>query len=96
MVPWYTSANRDETVFENAYEFNIFRQKNPHIAFGHGIHHCLGAALARMELRTIFLALVERLRGKRVEPVGEIRFIRSNRHQGVADMRIRIGDNNGA
>ncbi len=96
VVPWYTSANRDETVFENAYEFNIFRQKNPHIAFGHGIHHCLGAALARMELRTIFLALVEHLRGKRVEPVGEIRFIRSNRHQGVADMRIRISDNNGA
>lgn len=90
VVPWYGSANRDEDVFEDPYTFNIFRQKNPHLSFGHGIHHCLGAALARMELRTIFLALIEWMRGKRVEPANEIRFIRSNRHQGVADMRIRV------
>lgn len=87
---WYPSANRDEEIFENPYVFDIFRQKNPHIAFGHGIHHCLGAALARMELRALFLGLIERMRGKLVEPVSDIRFIRSNRHQGVAEMKIRI------
>ncbi len=87
---WYPSANRDEGVFENPYVFDIFRKKNPHVAFGHGIHHCLGAALARMELRVLFLALIERMRGKKVMPLGEMRFIRSNRHQGVAEMKICI------
>lgn len=96
VVPWYSSANRDEAVFEDAYTFNIFREKNPHLAFGHGIHHCLGAALARMELRAIFLAMIERMRGKTVVPVNEIRFIRSNRHQGVAEMKIRITAKQGA
>lgn len=96
VVPWYGSANRDEEVFEEPYTFNIFRTKNPHLAFGHGIHHCLGAALARMEMRKIFLALIERMRGKRVEPANEIRFIRSNRHQGVAEMKIRISEKPGA
>ena len=43
-----------------------------------------------MELRVLYLALIERMRGKQVETVGEIRFIRSNRHQGVAEMKIRI------
>ncbi len=87
---WYPSANRDEEVFADPYTFDIFRKKNPHIAFGHGIHHCLGAALARMELRVLFLALIESMRGKRVFPVGEIRFIRSNRHQGVAEMKVCV------
>lgn len=90
VTPWYGSANRDEDVFDNPYEFNIFRKKNPHLSFGHGIHHCLGAALARMELKEMYLALLERMRGKTVETVGDIRFIRSNRHQGVAAMRVRV------
>lgn len=90
VTPWYGSANRDEEVFEDPYTFNILRKKNPHLAFGHGIHHCLGAALARMELRVLYLALIERMRGKTVEPVETISFIRSNRHQGVAEMKIRI------
>jgi cytochrome P450 len=87
---WYPSANRDETVFEEPYTFNILRKKNPHVAFGHGIHHCLGAALARMELRVLFLSLIEAMRGKTVQPVGNIQFIRSNRHQGVAAMSVRV------
>lgn len=91
VTPWYGSANRDADVFDQPYEFNIFRKKNPHLSFGHGIHHCLGAALARMELKEIYLALLEHFRDKTVEPVGDIRFIRSNRHQGVANMRVRIG-----
>lgn len=87
---WYPSANRDETVFDEPYRFNIFREKNPHIAFGHGIHHCLGAALARQEIRIMISSLLQRLRGRCVEAVAPPVYLRSNRHQGIADLRLRI------
>ena len=45
------SANRDETVFENPEVFDITRENNRHIAFGHGSHFCLGAPLARLEAK---------------------------------------------
>jgi methyl-branched lipid omega-hydroxylase len=52
---FYQSANRDETVFEDPYRFDIGRSPNPHVGFGGGgPHHCLGAALARTELATFF------------------------------------------
>jgi cytochrome P450 len=87
---WYPSANRDETVFDEPYRFNIFREKNPHIAFGHGIHHCLGAALARQEIRIMITSLIKRLRGKKVEAVAAPVYLRSNRHQGISELRLRI------
>lgn len=49
LVPWIGSANRDETVFSDADKFDIHRKENRHIAFGEGIHYCLGAPLARLE-----------------------------------------------
>jgi len=56
---WYPSANRDETVFERPYAFDIGRRPNPHLAFGgYGAHFCLGANLARWELRAALRALV--------------------------------------
>jgi cytochrome P450 len=58
-LPVIGSANRDPKVFAHAEQFDITRDPNPHVAFGHGIHSCLGAALARMEARialTEFLA----------------------------------------
>ena len=48
------SANRDQTVYDRPDEFNIFRQEKPHLSFGGGIHHCLGAQLARLEAAAIF------------------------------------------
>jgi cytochrome P450 len=54
------AANRDEGVFPHAAAFDVSRQPNPHLAFGFGAHHCLGAAAARLELRTAFSALFRR------------------------------------
>ncbi len=88
---WYPSANRDEAVFEDPDSFDIFRPNaSKHIAFGYGIHHCLGAALARMEIRIILQEFIAHFGDRQVSPLGELRYIRSNRHQGVAEARIRI------
>ncbi|MGW4891930.1 cytochrome P450 [Kitasatospora sp. NPDC004240] len=54
------AANRDESVFPDAGRFDITRQPNPHLAFGHGAHHCLGAALARLELTTVLATVLRR------------------------------------
>ena len=61
VVLWYPSANRDDEVFENPYRFDITRDPNPHLTFGHGEHFCLGANLARWELRAVFRALAPHL-----------------------------------
>ncbi|MGA1361872.1 MAG: cytochrome P450 [Ilumatobacteraceae bacterium] len=57
----YPSANRDEDVFENPYTFDIGRSPNKHLAFGFGVHYCLGAMLARMEIKAVFTELVKRV-----------------------------------
>lgn len=57
------SANRDDEVFRESARFDIARQPNPHLAFGYGAHHCLGAALARLELRTAFSTILRRFPG---------------------------------
>jgi cytochrome P450 len=57
----YLSANRDEAVFDDPFRFDVGRQPNRHLAFGFGIHYCLGAQLARLEARAIFAELLARL-----------------------------------
>ena len=60
---WYPSANRDEEVFEDPYRFDIERRPNTHLAFGgFGAHYCLGANLARWELRAALRGLIPILR----------------------------------
>jgi cytochrome P450 family 142 subfamily A polypeptide 1 len=57
----YPSANRDETVFRQADRFDVERAPNEHIAFGYGAHYCLGASLARLELRVMFEEILTRM-----------------------------------
>jgi cytochrome P450 family 142 subfamily A polypeptide 1 len=64
----YPSANRDEAVFEAPDRFDVGREPNPHVAFGFGTHFCLGAALARLEVRVMFEELLPRLRDLRLTP----------------------------
>jgi cytochrome P450 len=60
-IRWFiTSANRDPEAFSNPETFDITRDPNPHVAFGSGVHHCLGATLARLEGQEVFKALAER------------------------------------
>jgi cytochrome P450 len=59
------SANRDDAVFADAERFDIGRDPNPHIAFGHGIHFCVGAPLSRLEARVALTALLGRARDLR-------------------------------
>jgi len=61
----YASANRDEAVFDDPQHFDIERHPNPHVAFGIGGHFCMGANIARLELRCMFDAILNRLPGLR-------------------------------
>ncbi|GAB2850965.1 cytochrome P450 [Actinocorallia aurea] len=57
----YPSANRDEDIFDDPFRFDVGRDPNRHLAFGFGVHYCLGAALARMEIKALYNALLPRL-----------------------------------
>ncbi len=87
MCLFYPSANRDEDVFEDPDVFRIDRRPNPHLGFGLGEHFCLGASLARLELRTIFRQLAERM--EEVELAGRYERARSSFLGGVKRMPIR-------
>jgi cytochrome P450 len=62
VIPWLTAVNRDERVFAEPNRFDIHRRPNPHLTFGHGIHFCLGAPLARLEAKIALAILLERYR----------------------------------
>jgi len=84
---FYPSANRDEDVFEDPDSFRVDRDPNPHLGFGIGEHFCLGANLARLELRVLFRQLIERLDDVDLE--GPVERVRSSFLGGVKRMPIR-------
>lgn len=61
VVVWYPSGNRDDREFDDPYRFDITRDPNRHLPFGHGEHFCLGANVARWELRAVFRELAPHL-----------------------------------
>jgi cytochrome P450 len=83
----YASGNRDEAVFEEPFRFDVGRDPNRHVAFGHGVHFCLGAALARLEVNSFFSALLPRLRT--VEPAGPAAHVATTFVGGLKHLPIR-------
>ncbi len=86
IILWYAAVNRDEEVFEDPDAFDVRRYPNDHLSFGVGEHFCLGANLARMELRMIFEAFMRRLPD--IELAAEPRRLRSNFINGVKEMQV--------
>jgi cytochrome P450 len=85
---WWASANHDEDVFADPFRLDVTRKPNPHVAFGHGGHFCLGANLARTEIRLVLEALLDRFDG--VEPTGPVEHTRSNKHTGVRHAPVAL------
>jgi cytochrome P450 len=88
VVFWEASANRDEKVFPHSMQFDVRRQPNPHLGFGHGVHHCLGANLARLEMNVIFEEFLGRFRS--IALAGPPEWTRSNKHTGMRHLPIRF------
>jgi cholest-4-en-3-one 26-monooxygenase len=87
VVMWHISANRDEEVWDDPFVFDITRSPNPHVAFGGGgSHFCLGANLARLELRLILSEIVTRIPDMALD--GEPERLRSNFIGGIKHMPI--------
>ena len=87
VVVWYTSANYDTDVFEDPFVFDLSRDPNPHITFGTGRHVCLGAALARLEVRVFFEEFLDRVSSFEV---GEPDLLRSNFIRGVKHLPAKV------
>jgi cytochrome P450 len=87
VVVWFSSANRDPSVFGAPDRFDISRTPNDHLTFGHGPHFCLGAHLARVQLRAMFTAVLDLL--GEVSPAGEPVRLRSTFQNGLKSLPIR-------
>jgi cytochrome P450 len=89
VTTWFVSGNRDETVFEDPDRFDVGRTPNKHMAFGPGgIHHCMGAHLARMEVQIAFEELLRRVRS--IELAGAPERLRSNFFNGIKRLPVRV------
>ncbi len=90
VVVWEMSANRDEAVFDDPFEFRIDRSPNNHMGFGHGPHFCLGANLARLEIDVMLNAILDRWSD--IEIVGDATWTRTNRLSGLKTLPIEFDD----
>ena len=91
VVLWYLSANRDEEVFENPDTLDITRENaRRHIAFGYGIHRCVGARLAELQLRVLLEEMHKRR--MRVNVVGETERVRANFVHGFRKLEVEVSE----
>ncbi|WP_425004729.1 cytochrome P450 [Mycolicibacterium sp. S3B2] len=88
VLVWEGSANRDGAVFTDPELFDIRRKPNPHMGFGHGVHYCLGANLARLELRVLFEEILGRY--SEVRLAAPVEWARSNRHTGIRHLVVEF------
>ncbi|MCB1842768.1 MAG: cytochrome P450, partial [Halioglobus sp.] len=88
VVMLYSSANFDDSVFQDPMTFDLRRDPNPHLAFGHGIHLCLGANLARLEARVFFEEFFNHFSD--IQSSGEPVYIRSNMIHGFKQMPVAL------
>ncbi|MGB1251310.1 MAG: cytochrome P450 [Candidatus Promineifilaceae bacterium] len=87
IVVSFSSGNRDDAVFDNPEQFDILRSPNPHLSFGYGPHYCIGAHLARAQMRAIFSQVLTRM--GTISLNGEIVYLQSNFQRGVKKLPIR-------
>jgi cytochrome P450 len=87
VVVWFSSGNRDERVFAEPDRFDVTRPAGDHLSFGHGPHYCIGAHLAKVQLRAMFSAVFDLL--GEVAPAGEPVRLRSNFQNGIKHLPIR-------
>jgi cholest-4-en-3-one 26-monooxygenase len=86
---WYISANRDEDVFEDPHRFDVTRSPNEYVAFGGGgPHFCLGANLAKLEIRVMFEELLDRIPD--IDLAGDVQRLRSNFINGIKHMPVKF------
>ncbi len=84
----YVSANRDEDIFTDPMRFDVGRDPNKHLSFGYGVHFCLGAALARMEMNSFFSELIPRI--KSIELAGAPEYMATTFVGGLKHLPIRV------
>lgn len=85
---WWPAANRDESVFPHASRFDIHRDPNPHLSFGHGVHYCLGDAFGRLEIRLALEALLDRV--EEIRLTGPETWAPNNKHTVLLDVPVEL------
>ncbi|MBW4722364.1 cytochrome P450 [Saccharothrix obliqua] len=89
VIPRLAAANRDAAVFDHPDRLDFTRAVNPHVGFGYGAHHCIGAPLARLELRAVFTALVRRLPGLRLAvPADSVELLPNRTMRGLRSLPV--------
>jgi len=93
VIPLYSTANRDRSVFIDPDRFDVTRDAASHLAFGAGVHHCLGAQLARVELQEAFCGLIGRLPGLRLAvPASDLEFKPGMAIHSLRELPVRWGE----
>ncbi|MGA8116017.1 MAG: cytochrome P450 [Actinocatenispora sp.] len=90
VIPWVAAANRDPRVFADPDRFDVHRSTTGHLAFGHGIHFCIGSRLARVEARVVLDLLIRRYGTVAVDPTGGVEFTNPYSMIGVSRLPVTV------